>query len=93
MKQIAGTLSVTSDAMLVSQGRCVSHLPHAEAASAVRLVRMLSSVCFYIMLCSIFTGTADFVQQFPSVIDSCEPEPSNQAPTCRKDLGEKQKLR
>lgn len=42
---------------------------------------------------SIFAGTADFVQQFPSVVDSCEPEPSNQAPTCRKDLGEKRKLR
>ena len=54
---------------------------------------MLPSVCLYIMLCSIFTGTADFVQQFPSVVDSCEPVPSNQVPTCRKDLGEKRKLR
>ena len=75
VKQIAATSSVTSDGMLVSQGVFSS------------TTCMLPSVCFYLM-CSIFAGTADFVQQFPSVVDSCEPEPSNQAPTCRKDLGE-----
>ena len=27
------------------------------------------------------------------MVDSCEPEPSKQVPTCKKDLGEKRKLR
>ena len=41
VKQIAATSSVTSDAMLVSQG-------------VFLVYHMLRSVCFYIMLCSIF---------------------------------------
>ena len=82
VKQIAATSSVTSDAMLVSQGVFLVYHMHASF-----------SLFLHNVVLNFFSGTADFVQQFPSVVDSCEPEPSNQVPTCRKDLGEKRKLR
>lgn len=74
INRIASASTVTSDAMLVSQGVFALLQQHAWV---------------HFIVANILVGTAEFVHQFPSVVDNYEPT----RPTCRKDIGEKKKLR
>ena len=62
VKQIAATLSVTSDAMLVSQGVFLVYHMHASI-----------SLFLHNVVLNFLQVLQALLQQFPSVVDSCEP--------------------
>ena len=76
INRIASASTVTSDAMLVSQG-------------VFRIVLLQQHAWVHFKVVNIHVGTAEFVHQFPSVMDNYEPT----RPTCRMEIGEKKMLR